>query len=499
MNFLYDYQRLAVDEILDAFRKGKRTPLLYAPTGSGKTVIACQLIGHFNWNKKRSIFVVDRKKLVTQAAKHLRYLGLKVGIMQAGNSDYSDSDDVIVCTIQTLANRKFHGKVDLVIIDEAHILHKSHKKLIKEWNAVKFLGLSATPIRPGLGNYFDKLIKTASIKELTQKHYLVPVEPFSPSVSDILSVLKNVKITAGDYQINQLAKAMNNKVLIGDIVLEWQKLGKNRQTLCFCVSIEHSMEVAKQFRDEGIPALHLDGNASDEERAVAFEQFENKTVRILCSVNLIGIGVDLPIASCAIIARPTMSLALHIQFIGRVLRTFPGKENAILIDHACNIVRHGLPEDFTVEQLDKSDDAKKHKPVEKKEKPDYYPCHRCEYLIPRDERKCPYCGAEKPPRVSRIIWDHGSLVPLSNVDHAKKHGWTIGTARDFWLELRGYANLKGKSTGWAYYRFRDATGKAPLPEWKDLNNLAPSYATLRWVENENRKYWFQKKLKERAE
>jgi superfamily II DNA or RNA helicase len=149
----------------------------------------------------------------------------------------------------------------------------------------------------------------------------------------------------GDYKRDELPQAVDKPTITGDAIKHYMKLAPGKRAVVFCVSIEHSKHVVAQFQAAGIPSAHVDGETPTEERDEAVEKFRKGKIQVLSNVELFGEGFDLPSLEVAILLRPTASLGLFIQQTGRALRTSAGKETAIILDHAGNVSRHGLPDE----------------------------------------------------------------------------------------------------------------------------------------------------------
>ena len=152
------YQNKAIRELLSNHRHGIRTQMLFAPTGAGKTLMASKLIHRLSRIGLKSVFIAHKKELIWQTVRHLEFYGLKVGILQAENTNWHPGDDVLVATVQTIKSRGLRFAPNVFFIDEAHNLWKEHIKLMESYNALPFIGLSATPLREGLGNHFQALV-----------------------------------------------------------------------------------------------------------------------------------------------------------------------------------------------------------------------------------------------------------------------------------------------------------------------------------------------------
>ena len=481
---LYPHQQGCIDELRQGLRQGHRRQVLGLATGGGKTVVASHIAKAAVAKEKRVLFIVDRIELVAQAANTFHAMGLRVGILQGEFTSYSPADDIIVASIQTIAKRRAPDWVDLIIIDECHILHQAHIKLMKSWNALPFIGLSATPMRKGLGQYFTNLVRGPSVRELTDGGFLVPVRAFAPGVDRITAALAGVSAgttTHGyDYTEAALGEAMNNRELVGDIVKTWKKLGENRPTLCFAVNIAHSKTIAADFEAEGVTVAHLDAYTKSDERKRLIGGFRDGSIKILTSVNVLGIGFDVPDAACLILARPTLSESLHMQQMGRGIRTAPGKTDCIILDHADNTGKHGTPIHFEVPDLDdgKGDERAKRK---KKDKPRFVACSECGAVMEPAQFTCPSCGIDRPRPASSVHSVDGELVPFGSRgadDRADRLNWYLAM---LWT-VRNSSNPKD---GIAYHLFMAKfNGEKPAWAWKDLEPVQPTPDQARWIRGE---------------
>ena len=261
---LRPYQRQSIKDIRDNFVQKLKKILLVAPTGSGKTVVASEMIRRVVEGGKKCLFVAHRRELIMQCSNKLHDFEVDHGVLMAGKSP-SPMASVQIASIQTFNARidrddfiKPHA--DLIILDEAHrSVSNSFKNLLREYPHAYLIGLTATPIRNdgrGLGNVYDKIVECSTVRELTEQGYLVPTRIVAPTLPD----LKGLKIAMGDYEKKGLETRMNVPKLIGDIVSHWKKFGEGRPTVVFCTSIKHSKYVSNVFNDNGVPSGHIDGD-----------------------------------------------------------------------------------------------------------------------------------------------------------------------------------------------------------------------------------------------
>ena len=164
--------------------------------------------------------------------------------------------------------------------------------------------------------------------------------------------LRGVRTRGGDFAAEAVAAAMDQPLITGDIVAHYQRLATGKQAIIFAVTVRHSEHLATAFKAAGIAAAHVDGTTPKNERRQAVAAFAAGRLRVLSNVELFGEGFDVPGVEAVVLARPTQSLALHLQQVGRALRPAPGKEHALILDHAGNLARHGLPDAPRVWSLD---------------------------------------------------------------------------------------------------------------------------------------------------
>jgi superfamily II DNA or RNA helicase len=347
---LRPYQIDAVDQIRKLFQEGTRNVLLHMATGSGKTVIFSTIMKGVHAKGRRCVLAVRGRELVDNASQRLHREGVPHGVMMAGHWNYRPTLPIQVCSIDTLSARRLKQKLpdaDLVVIDEAHMAcSPSFRWFIEEYRKKDsfFLSVSATPHnKAGLAHLADAVVYPISIGELIEQNYLVAPKYYAPPSSLDLKKIK-VDSRTGDYNISQLCEEAEKANLVGDIIPHYRRLAYGRPAILFSASIKHSLGMVSALNDAGISALHVDAESSDEERRHAISCLEKGTVKILSNVGIFCTGVDVPCVSCIIMARPTKSYNLYIQQAGRGTRPHQGKEDFIILDHAGNVIEHGLIE-----------------------------------------------------------------------------------------------------------------------------------------------------------
>lgn len=343
---LRDYQAHLVDEAREHIRAGCNAVLIQSPTASGKTVLVAHMLRNAASRGYRSWFNVHRRELVKQSVETLTNAAeLDVGIVAAGFPG-DRKQAVQVCSIQTLRGRRsMLPDPSLIIWDECHHLAAgTWSEIFQAYPNAAHIGLTATPERldgVGLGGWFKQLVIGPSVEELIADGWLSRFKLYSPPGPD----LSAVHILAGDYNRKELASVMDGSAVMGDVLKHYRKLAAGKRMVLFAWSIESSIAIAARFRDAGVPAEHVDGTATNIERDGAMDRFRRGETLVLTNVDLFGEGLDVPAIEAVALLRPTQSLSLYLQQVGRALRPASGKDYAVILDHAGNALRFGLPDD----------------------------------------------------------------------------------------------------------------------------------------------------------
>jgi RNA polymerase subunit RPABC4/transcription elongation factor Spt4 len=209
-------------------------------------------------------------------------------------------------------------------------------------------------------------------------------------------------------------------------------------------------------------------------------------------VNVLGIGFDVPDASCGILARPTLSEALDMQQKGRLLRPAQAKSGALLLDHAGNTLRFGLPVNFTVPDLN-SGDRPTTKAKRKQRK--VIPCTSCGFVLEPDQVICPSCGIERPGRFSKVSYVDADLVEYGSEDDGKPT-YTQAEKQRWYLAFLSYARRYGKKDGYAYHLYLKKFNDKPVWAWRYLDPVEPTEEQSRWLQSRKiaeRKRWEKEK------
>ena len=316
---LRNYQRLSIMSLRQAFKTHKRVLFVLA-TGGGKTAIFTAIA---KASPKRVLILAHRKELIDQMTERL--------------GDY-DTQRINVGMVQTIAKRGCEIEPEFIIIDEAHhAVAGSWNKITERYPNAYVLGVTATPCRldgKGLAAAFDVMVEGVKISQLISMGYLCGAKTYA-SQHD----LSKIKSIAGDYHSGQLAEYFNKSKITGDAITSWRKYAYDMQTIVFCINIAHAKIVAGMFHVLGHKSAVISSENSKEERNQIVDDFRSGRIKLLVSVDIISEGFDVPECGAVILLRPTKSLSLYMQQVGRALRTSPGKKEAIILDHAGNCFR----------------------------------------------------------------------------------------------------------------------------------------------------------------
>ena len=442
------YQRQLRDDLREAFRAGWRRVLAVSPTGSGKTVLFALTAKASASAGNRVIVAVHRQEILEQISRTLSDVGLAHGIVSAGSR--GSTQPVIVASVQTLARRlDVVPEPGLLVIDEAHhSVSGQYMEVLAKWNSARVLGVTATPERldgRGLGTVFDSMVLGPSTAWLIENGFLARPVYYAPTTGPDLTGVRKV---GGDYSRSATAEILDKPSITGDAVAHYLRLTPGQPAVAFCISVEHAKHVSERFNDMGVPSASIDGAMDPASRKAVVESLRTGKIRVMTSCELVSEGFDLPAVKAAILLRPTASLSMHLQQVGRALRPSPGKRDAIILDHVGNCLRHGLAEDDREWSLDgRAMREKREVAVQVTQ------CPKC-FNVFRGQ-SCGRCGEAKKPDPRKVEEQDGELQRLCIEDLArrqeqKREEWGCKTLAD-WQAL---GRKRGHKPGWAYFRWK---------------------------------------------
>ena len=394
---LRGYQQQCIDDLRSAFAKKHRRVLLVAPTGAGKTVMFSYLTQKLTERGNRVLLLAHRDFLLDQIGGTLARFGIPHGFI-AAKRKRELCHLTQVAGVHTLKNRvgKIAWQPDWIICDEAHhATAGSWNIILGAYPAARVVGVTATPQRldgRGLGDIFDHMVLGPRVQDLMDGGFLSKVRYYSPKTVST----EGMRTRMGEYDRAETERAVNTRGVTGHAVEWYRKMCEGAPAIAFCASIAHSENVAEGFRAAGYRWQALHSKMSYAENQAAIQKLGNGELHGVSSCDIISEGFDVPVVTAAILLRPTKSLGLHLQQIGRVLRPAPGKERAIVIDHVGNVAHckanrwsliHGKAEDDRVWSLDGREKEKGETPVRR--------CEACFAIIPAAAEVCPECGHER--------------------------------------------------------------------------------------------------------
>lgn len=472
---LRPYQARGIRDIRALVLMGKKRILCVAPTGAGKMFVIANII------KSATLFVLfvaHRKEIIDQCASQLAGQGItNVGVIRASDARFNPSASVQVASIATLARRDkpFVGKPVIIIIDEAHrAASDSYAELLSHYPDAIVLGFTATPVRldgrPLGGDLFEELVQLATYAELLKNpDWLVAPDVFAGSEKVDVS---GVRKSGYDFDERQLGDVMRDSRLEGDVVQTWLKRahmhpvfnekglrapvklveGERRRTILFAVNVEHSLSLAGKFERAGVRAAHLDGSTPESEREAMLGDLASGRLEVVCNCLVAVEGLDIPEIKCVSHVRPTQSVTLWRQTVGREMRPWRGVV-PLLLDHAGNFDRLGCPfEDVVWSLKDRPKRAKGQEPMRK--------CPACGGYCGLSKLTCPHCGAELP---------RAAPGALAETDDELKQRQTEPEALKwafFWRQVV-MAKSKGFKPGFASAIYKEHYGSWPPRHWSE--------------------------------
>jgi DNA repair protein RadD len=432
---LRPYQTELITAIRLQYQLGHRKVLMVLSTGGGKTCIFSHIAQSAARKGNRVLIAVHRQELLDQAS---RSLPMPHGLI-AANRSMDLSHAVQVASVQTLARRLHNLPRDffqLMVIDEAHHSNAgTWAKVLEHFQSAHLLGVTATPIRldgRGLGEHYQTMVEGPSAQWLTDNGYLANARVLAPPGFDSTGIRKRM----GDFDTKEAEQRVGT--IMGDCLSHYRKHLDGQTAIAFCCSVAHAEAVARLFQCNGISAASIDGSMDATTRRQLLQDLGTGRIRILTSCALIGEGVDVPSVGGCILLRPTQSVSLHLQMIGRCLRPSPGKAAAVVLDHVGNTLRlghHLEPREWTLDGIKKRDRDKA---------PSVKVCPQCFAAMASQTRQCGECGHEFAAEVRELKQVEGELVEMQ----ARQRKREQGNAQTL-EELRQLAQRRGFKRGWA--------------------------------------------------
>lgn len=342
---LRPYQAEAKTAIFESWEECKKV-LLVLPTGCGKTIVFASVIDAAVRDKGlRALVLAHREELLQQAAdKLLSATGLHSALEKGADSSIGSDVPVVIGSVQTMCrDNRLHAfapdQFDVIVVDEAHhAVSDTYRKVLDYFSGAKVLGVTATPDRGDhktLSEFFDKIAYEYSIFKAVREGYLSRITAKMMSLS---IDLKNVKISAGDYEAGDLGEAL--EPYLDQIANVMAQECKSRKTVVFLPLVSTSKKFCAILQAHGMSAAEVNGESPD--RKEILSDFDAGRYSVLCNAMLLTEGWDCPSVDCIVILRPTRSRALYCQMVGRGMRLSPGKKDLLLLDFLWLTGKHSL-------------------------------------------------------------------------------------------------------------------------------------------------------------
>jgi DNA repair protein RadD len=486
----WPHQPRAVALLEGAIRAGHRSIVLAAPCGAGKTRIMADISRRAAAKGKRVGIFTNRKLLTRQSRDTLRKHDVDFGVLAA---DYSADwqAPVQVCSLQTISSRVYSAKTwelppfDLVFIDEAHSNTGGTASRViahyKERHAV-IVGPTATPVgltqkhtvNGALEPLYSTLVIAAVNSELRKCGALVVCDVFAPDEPD----MKGVQVgRSGEFVQEEAARRAMETIVFANVFAHWRRLNPFAlPTLLFAPGVDESRWFVKEWEAQGVRAAHMDADTDNDERERILEAHRAGEVRVICSCGVLREGADLPWARHGILVQPCNALSTYLQLVGRLLRAHPGKDGAILQDHAGAFHRHGSPNadrHWKLEDTNRSIAARSRKDREAGLEREPICCPRCNGVRAAGP-KCPHCGHEHVRSVRTVRMTDGTLTKQTGAVVKQKRQQS--EEQKLWTSCLCAAGRSGRTLKQAAGDFHRRAGK-PLPGGLQF---APPPESLDW-------------------
>jgi len=465
---LREYQLTAIENVSKQFAAGNRRVILQSATGSGKTVIFCEMARRTVAKGGRVLIFTDRKELLSQSHNSLEQFGIVPKILNAETKTLPTNYTVVVAMAQTFKRRVNQAYTDfiqsfgLIIIDEAH--ENIFNDLFLHLHPMQYVvGPTATPIRrnpmPELAETYNAIVETISINELIQKEYLSEPHYFGIKVN-----LENVHLKGGEYDETELTEMYSkNKIFVG-VVTQYKKHTNGQKAIVFSASVQSSKELQSEFIANGYDCDHVDSYMDKSERDAILEKFAASKNSVLCNVGILTKGYDCPDIEVVILYRATTSLALYLQMCGRGSRVTNDKKSFTILDFGNNVKRLGFWHEDRIWSLNNPPKKKKGEEV-----PAVKECPQCDRLVPVAVSICPFCGFVFPVQKKKKTKEEVELVKL---EYKEKKLQTIqdryneflvngGSLREFLQTIKhdrpalfAFAKMKNYKAGWVHHQFK---------------------------------------------
>lgn len=513
---LRPYQRQGLAEIAQALHSGSRRILRQLSTGGGKTHEISAITLCASQADLRVLILATRTRLVRQIHERLDAFRIDHGVLAAELPALRNLLlPIQVASADTLYRRCLGGgrtpipSAEVVIFDEAHLAAAdSRMAILEQYPQALHLGFTATPARKSgrsLSAVFDHLILGPSMLELIRAPSLVRPRIFNVPVVTTAELKALPKDATGDFQAKDLSALMSRAKLVGDVVSNWLKIADGKRSVVFAVNKAHGACLVEDFSRRGVTAELLTDQDDEPTREAVIGRLESGQSSIVVNCFLMAYGVDIPAVECIVLARPTRSLPMYLQMVGRGMRPAPGKDHFVLIDHGRVAENLGLPTMDFGWNLDDTRNVNREAETRSRssaaEQPRTCPeCHHV-WLVSEDGSACSVCGWAPAPKAKPVVIEHAELTELDLDDDPKQVTPWSPEAQQFFREALGDAARRdpakwqatpNKVRGGCWHAMREKFGlpeqSIPSRYW-NLEPLPPSAKTSNWLHYRRIRFW----------
>jgi superfamily II DNA or RNA helicase len=512
---LRPYQRDQLAGLCAALHAGHRRVVMQAPTGSGKTHLIASLCAAALAGGLPAIVLATRTRLVRQIHDRLTEFRVPHGVVSAPLPALRHhACPVQVASVDTLYRRALVDRrmplpsATVVIFDEAHLAGADSRLVILDsYPSALRVGLTATPARKsgrGLGAVFDLIIAGPSTLDLIAAGALVRPRVFNVPVVSEAELAAVPRDMDSDYQPRALGQLLSRPPLLGDVVQNWLRIAAGKRTFCFAVNKPHGAELVQEFTRAGVAAELITDRDAEEAREQAIARLESGKTQVLVNCFLLSYGVDLPSVECIVLARPTRSLVMYLQMVGRGMRSAPRKDSFLLIDHGRVVESLGLPHvprEWTLDVgRNVNNEAREYTRKRTEEKP--RTCPECQHmwLVSQEGEACRECGWKPGPKPKAVLVEAAELAELMESE-ALTAALDSPEVRQFfrevvhWYSLRWparWAERPGRGRWFAWCKTRERfhfpeTTPIPRSFWT-LSPISPTAAVNGWLKSQQIRY-----------
>lgn len=431
------YQKEMLNKLYKSLKNNSKV-LLSLPTGCGKSFIMYSWARHFAQRGKTTVIVVDRQELIDQ----ILGMDVSISVLKAGSKyKFTPTALIHIVMLQTGCRRiqqLLDLNVDYLMFDEIHNYYNGtmFNTLIECWNKAQVIGVSATPIdnKGYLLEGFEDLIMPYQTQDMIDMRYLVKPNYYVPP--DYNLDLSMVRITNGDYNIDDLDGILINESSAAIMHQEWYKLAKDRQTIVFCSSIRQAHFLCSYFNGKGVNCATIDSTTKDRENVIT--SYKNKEIGVLFNVACLVAGFDAPLTSCIVFANPTKVLRRYLQQCGRGLRSATNKKDCLMLDFAGNTQQHGFCNDLRFYKYKQDENQFTHKD-----------CPECGAIVNKATSVCPYCGYDFSMTKEAKSHNGGNKKELERLQKA------LSLQQELRQKIEALVNSRGYKNGYKWYLFID--------------------------------------------